>query len=80
MAQRNSSIISMGARIAGLAMLAAAGGLMAGCAEQRAFPSFGQIIPVDKTLTPEQRQAEMKEMAKEQQTHTNEAAREIEQR
>ncbi len=62
-------------------MLAAAGAMMAGCAEQSSFPSFGTVVPVgNNVLTPEQRQAEMKEMAKEQQTHTGEAQREIEQR
>ena len=38
-------------------MLAAAGAMMAGCAEQSSFPSFGTVVPVgNNVLTPEQRQ------------------------
>jgi hypothetical protein len=66
----------------GTAALLAGAALVGGCASQGVdYPSIANITKIGKEiLTPEQKEAAMKELAAERETHNEKAAKEIEKR
>jgi len=68
-------------RLGGAALLAVAA-FLGGCASQGVdYPSIANITKIGKDiLTPEQKDAAMKELAAERETHDQKAAKEIEKR
>ena len=65
-------------RLVVLCSIAMFGALLSGCAEDPKYPSLTKISDLENILSPEERQKTLQDLQKQEQTHSNDAIKEIE--